>query len=141
MAIAALLHDGPEDQGRRKTLKKIQKKFGKRVAPIVEGCSDSLNKDPGEKEDSLLLKERYIAHLKEADDDTLTVSLAGKLHNARAIVSDLMICGPGTWKRFTNTTPEQILWYSNNILDIAVKRGINQFLIVNLTVAVTEMDN
>ena len=56
-------------------------------------------------------------------------------------MSDLTISGPDTWKRFTNTTHEQILWYYNNILDISVKRGINQFLIVNLTVAVTEMDN
>lgn len=140
-AIAALLHDGPEDQGGRKTLKKIHKKFGRRVAHIVEGCSDSLTKDPEAKEDWRPRKERYIAHLKEADEDTLTVSLADKLHNARAIVSDLMITGPDTWKRFTNTTPKQILWYYNSILDIAVKRDINQFLIVNLTVAVTEMEN
>jgi hypothetical protein len=52
-----------------------------------------------------------------------------------------MITGPDTWKRFKNTTPKQILWYYNSILDIAVKRDINQFLIVNLTVAVTEMEN
>jgi (p)ppGpp synthase/HD superfamily hydrolase len=39
--ITGLLHDAVEDQGGRPTLKKIKKKFGARVATIVEACSDS----------------------------------------------------------------------------------------------------
>jgi hypothetical protein len=31
----------------------------------------------------------YIAHLKEASDNTLLVSVCDKLHNARAIVQDV----------------------------------------------------
>jgi (p)ppGpp synthase/HD superfamily hydrolase len=131
MAIAALLHDGPEDQGGRKTLKKIRKRFGKRVAHIVEGCSDSLTKDPDAKEDWRPRKERYIAHLKEADEDTLTVSLADKLHNARAIASDLMMSGSSTWDRF-NASSTDILWYYNEILGIAEKREAPMFLRTNL---------
>src|SRR4051794_34347958 len=38
-AIAGLLHDGPEDQGGRATLKEIRHRFGGRVADIVEACS------------------------------------------------------------------------------------------------------
>jgi (p)ppGpp synthase/HD superfamily hydrolase len=34
-------------------------------------------------------KEAYIAHLDTADDDVLRVSLADKVHNARAILRDL----------------------------------------------------
>lgn len=41
MAIAALLHDAVEDQGGMKRLREIRRKFGKRVAHIVEGCTDS----------------------------------------------------------------------------------------------------
>ena len=40
-AVAALLHDGPEDQGGRATLKEIRRRFGERVASIVEGCTDT----------------------------------------------------------------------------------------------------
>ena len=41
MAVAALLHDAVEDQGGMKRLREIRRKFGKRVARIVDGCTDS----------------------------------------------------------------------------------------------------
>lgn len=138
MAIAALLHDGPEDQGGHVVLDEIRQRFGVRVARIVEGCSDSLAEDPDNKEEWKIRKERYLAHLSEADADTFTVSLADKLHNARAIVSDLMITGPSTWERF-NASPEDILWYYNGIVSGANKRNSNPFLAANLAEAVAEM--
>lgn len=138
MAIAGLLHDGPEDQGGQATLDEIRERFGERVADIVEGCSDSLSEDPNNKAPWKERKERYLAHLKDADDDTLTVSLADKLHNARAIASDVRITGPETWRRF-NASPEDILWYYNGILSTAKERKANQFLVVNLQVAIDEM--
>ncbi len=39
--IAALLHDAVEDQGGLPRLDEIRKKFGGRVARIVDGCTDS----------------------------------------------------------------------------------------------------
>jgi (p)ppGpp synthase/HD superfamily hydrolase len=39
-AIAALLHDAPEDQGGERELEQIRSRFGDRVAAIVAGCSD-----------------------------------------------------------------------------------------------------
>jgi (p)ppGpp synthase/HD superfamily hydrolase len=84
LAIAALLHDSVEDQGGRRRLDDVHNRFGERVARIVEGCSDSLaDTGKGEpKADSKKRKEAYLAHLREADEDTLTVSLADKVHNA-----------------------------------------------------------
>lgn len=140
MAIAALLHDGPEDQGGENTLKAIRELFGERVAHIVEGCTDSLAENPEDKDDWFKRKKAYIAHLKEADDVTLTVSLADKLHNARAIVSDLMITGPSTWERFNQqTSPEAILWYYNQILETGRAKGGNTLLLTNLAEAIAEM--
>src|SRR3954468_23663070 len=43
MAIAALLHDAVEDQGGIETLGKIRRRFGERVAHIVEGCTDDFS--------------------------------------------------------------------------------------------------
>ena len=138
MAIAGLLHDGPEDQGGQETLNDIKSRFGPRVAHIVEGCTDSLAPNPEHKEPWRIRKERYLAHLAQADQDTLTVSLADKLHNARATVSDLMITGPETWDRF-NASPEDILWYYESILEIAKERSENEFLVTNLEAAVQDM--
>ncbi len=41
LAIAALLHDVVEDCGGMPRLREIRKRFGARVAKIVEGCTDS----------------------------------------------------------------------------------------------------
>src|ERR1700752_4139846 len=40
-AIAALLHDAPEDRGGRARLDEIRARFGDAVAKIVEDCTDS----------------------------------------------------------------------------------------------------
>lgn len=40
-AVAALLHDAVEDQGGRRTLERIRRRFGPAVARIVEACSDA----------------------------------------------------------------------------------------------------
>src|SRR6202522_2467677 len=45
LAIAALLHDVVEDCGGLPMLKEIRRRFGKRVAHVVDGCTDS-NIDP-----------------------------------------------------------------------------------------------
>jgi len=43
-AIAALLHDAPEDQGGQVVLDEIRLRFGDRVAQIVDGCTDTYEK-------------------------------------------------------------------------------------------------
>jgi len=138
MAIAALLHDGPEDQGGRTTLDEIRARFGERVADIVEGCSDSLSEEPEDKDPWRQRKETYLRHLQAADDQTLIVSLADKLHNARAIATDLAITGAGTWDRF-NASPTAILWYYESILAIGTERTAPSFLTVNLADAIADM--
>src|ERR1700752_5439573 len=40
-AIAALLHDAVEDCGGAKRLRDIEREFGKSVAKIVDGCTDT----------------------------------------------------------------------------------------------------
>ncbi len=88
-AIAALLHDAVEDQGAHQE-PVIRERFGDRVADIVLGCTDAdtLPKPPWRER-----KERYIEHLEHASSDVLLVSCADKVHNARAIVTDLKTHG------------------------------------------------
>ncbi len=112
-AIAALLHDAVEDQGGQKTLKEIQRRFGEKVANIVESCTDAFAfpRPPWRER-----KEAYIAHLQEACPEARRVSLADKLHNARSILRDLRLDGEKTWHKF-NGGKEGTLWYYRTLLD------------------------
>ena len=107
-AIAALLHDAVEDQGGAPTLALIRERFGPRVAAIVAACSDT---DVVPKPPWRARKEAYVAHLGDPDlpDGALRVSLADKVHNARAILFDLR-AGHDVFARFSAPRDEQ-LWY------------------------------
>ena len=98
----------------------IRSRFGDRVARVVAGCSDSLaDTAKGErKADWKTRKEDYIAHLETADDDALCVSLADKVHNARAILRDLRKpdVGASIWSRFSQPR-HQTLWYYCSLCD------------------------
>lgn len=120
-AMAALLHDAIEDGGAQYA-KLIRDKFGDRVADIVEGCTDGIPDDSGKKAPWKSRKEQYLAHLKNASDDVLLVSGSDKLHNARAIVEDLMRIGTAVYDRFT-ATKEQTLWYYESLANIFSERG------------------
>jgi (p)ppGpp synthase/HD superfamily hydrolase len=117
-AIAALLHDAPEDQGGHPQLEQIRARFGGRVAAIVEGCSDSLEVEPWAKEEWRARKERYHDNARQTTDSSvLLVSAADKLHNARATLADLQRVGPGVWDRFTGAR-EGTIWNYETLLKL-----------------------
>ena len=121
-AIAALLHDGPEDCGGQVVLDRIRDRFGDRVAAIVEDCTDTLEipKPPWEPR-----KRQYLAHLREVPDETLLVSISDKVHNARSILEGYRQEGEAFWSRFT-ATREQTLWYYDTLLEIFQQRRTPQ---------------
>ncbi len=137
-AIAGLLHDVVEDQGGLPRADEVRARFGDRVADIVLGCSDSTAEDRGGKLPYAERKATHIAHLREASDDVLLVTAADKLHNARAIQTDLLIDGPGMLERF-NGEPEQILANHGSILEVLEARGVAPILVVPLRHAVRGM--
>ena len=106
-AIAALLHDAVEDQGGRPTLQKIRRRFGEKVAHLVEACTDAdtVPKPPWQPR-----KEAYLRHLASASPEVLPIILADKIHNARAILRDHRELGDELWQRF-NGGKEGTLWY------------------------------
>lgn len=112
MAIAALLHDVVEDCGGDPMLKEVRRRFGGRVAKIVDGCSDSYGtpKPPWRER-----KQTYLQHLKSADEATRLVSAADKLNNIRSILSDYRQIGDAIWDRF-NGGREGTLWYYRALL-------------------------
>lgn len=112
-AIAALLHDGPEDQGGERTLGEIRAKFGSRVARIVAGCTDGMPDDVGDKEPWLERKRRYLEHLRHADGDVLLVACADKLYNARSVVGDQLYAGDQVFSRFTAKKRGTLAYYGS----------------------------
>jgi len=135
MAIAALLHDVVEDCGGAPMLKEVKRRFGSRVAKIVDGCTDS-DRDP--KPPWRERKETYIRHLKGADADTKLVSAADKLHNVRSILSDYREVGESIWARF-NGGREGTLWYYRALLK-EFQRGKPNRLIREFELAVRELE-
>jgi (p)ppGpp synthase/HD superfamily hydrolase len=135
LAMAALLHDVVEDCGGAPMLKEIRRRFGKRVAHVVDGCTDT-DLDP--KPPWRQRKEDYIAHLRTADADTRLVSAADKLHNVRSIVAAYREIGDRVWERFHGKR-DGTLWYYRTLLD-EFQRKKSSPLIRELERAVIELE-
>jgi (p)ppGpp synthase/HD superfamily hydrolase len=135
LAIAALLHDVVEDCGGAPMLKEVRRKFGSRVAKIVDGCTDS---DTEPKPPWRARKEAYIRHLKNADAETRLVSAADKLNNVRSILSDHREVGELIWDRF-NGGREGTLWYYRALVEEFL-RGKRGRLVQELELAVQELE-
>jgi len=116
-AIAALLHDGPEDQGGEKTLAEIRTKFGDPVAAIVSDCTDAWTEP---KPAWRPRKEAYIASLAKKPGQSLLVSLADKTHNAEEILFDYRELGDQLWPRF-NGGADGTRWYYDALAKVFAK--------------------
>ena len=135
MAIAALLHDVVEDAGGEKRLREIRNKFGKRVARIVDGCTDTYE-DP--KPPWLQRKKDYIARVAGEAEDTRKVSAADKLSNVRDILEDVRAGGVKAFERFTGKK-EGTLWYYRTLVQVFREAGTNP-LVEELDRVVTELE-
>ena len=135
LAIAALLHDVVEDCGGAPMLKEVRRRFGKRVAEVVDGCTDAYEvpKPPWRER-----KESYIRRLKKETADTRLVSAADKLNNVRSILSDYRVVGESVWSRF-NGGREGTLWYYRTLRD-EFRRDKPNRITRDLELAVNELE-
>jgi hypothetical protein len=84
---------------------------------MVAGCTDSDAVDPAQKTPWCERKESYIHHVEhEADPEVRLVSLADKVHNARAILLDFFEIGDEVFDRFTGKK-QGTLWYYRALID------------------------
>jgi (p)ppGpp synthase/HD superfamily hydrolase len=135
LAIAALLHDVVEDCGGMRLLREVRRRFGPRVAKIVDSCTDSCT-DP--KPPWRERKETYLRHLKKADAETRLVSAADKLNNVRSILADYREVGESIWARF-NGGRDGTLWYYRSLLEEFLRHKPNR-LMGELELAVQELE-
>ena len=129
---AALLHDVVEDCGGSPRLEDVRRRFGERVASVVDHCTDA-KPDPGQAKPPWADRKRaYVQHLHDTDDIwAVMVSAADKIHNARSIVADLRtVEASGApqdafWLRFVKSGRQedvagrvpQILWYYESLCE------------------------
>jgi len=135
LAIAALLHDVVEDCGGLPMLNQVRRSFGKRVADVVDGCTDAYTvpKPPWRQR-----KESYIRRLKKESADTRLVSAADKLNNIRSILSDYRALGESVWSRF-NGGRDGTIWYYRTLRDEFLRKDKNR-VTVDLDLAVKELE-
>lgn len=140
-AIAGLLHDVVEDHGQHH-LTQIRDRFGHHVAQIVLDCTDGTQEEKNaalsaeeKRANWELRKQRYLAHLNEVSETSLLVSACDKLHNARAILTDLRspLTGEHVFDRFT-AGKAGTLWYYTRLSEVFAARGSPVALELGLTI-------
>jgi GTP pyrophosphokinase len=135
-AIAGLLHDVIEDADPPSAVPRIRKeileKFGKRALDLVEGCTDGEQDTSGEKAPWKERKDKYLDHLQHESTELLLVSCCDKLHNARAILTDLQTHGEKLFDRFTGKK-EGTLWYYRKLSQIYQSKLPNVVAVRELT--------
>jgi hypothetical protein len=104
------------DQGGLPRLRNIEANFGKKVAKIIEGCTDGLKRTAAES---------YTNRLGKEPKGTLLVSAADKLYNARAILEAYGEIGARVWSRFKRGRKEQ-LWYFGELSKVFERRDSNR---------------
>ena len=91
------------------------------MAEIVAGCSDTFEepKPPWHER-----KQAYLDHLVEPEvsKSVLRVSLADKLHNARALLLDYRALGERVFDRFKTRSAADQLWYYRSLANVYRER-------------------
>lgn len=120
-AIAGLLHDVLEDADPPSSMPwlrdQIALNFGQKVLAIVDACTDGTPDEAGNKPAWEPRKKAYLAQLQNKPLEVLLVSCCDKLHNARAILTDLNTIGVKVFDRFSSSK-EQTLWYYQSLSDL-----------------------
>lgn len=139
-AIAALLHDAVEDCGHKITLAEIEKKFGKRVARMVDDASDMVMVEKDQKKGPWLeRKQAHIDKVSKLRKSSALVISADKLHNARALVRDFKVEGPALWKRFSGNE-KGTKWYYREMLSALRNAWPENPILPELSQAVSDLD-
>lgn len=114
--IAALFHDILEDVPEVYSPERMTREFGERVVELVRGVTkDSTLSSWQDRADA------YLAHLRKADDGSVLISAADKLHNLLSIHADLDELGDDLWARF-NSGKERQMWWYRSVADLVLER-------------------
>jgi hypothetical protein len=115
-AIAALLHDGPEDQGGEPTLRRIREEFGDDVAALVAECSEPLHETKAPWRERKLA---YLGHLASISPRAALIAGCDKLHNTRSLLLALATEGDVAFERFNGRARGTRWWHGQLAVKLA----------------------
>lgn len=122
LVVAGLLHDVVEDAGVK--LEEIKKLFGKEVADLVNGASESEEyRDVSPEERRRSWKDRKsstISKIGGSDTNLKLLSCADKLSNIRDMINDYDVMGESLWDKL-NADFKQQAWYYRSMLEAYTK--------------------
>ena len=104
---AAYLHDVIEDAG--VTYEQIQRKFGTRVADLVQAESEDKSKSWKER------KQATVDHMQHASREAKMIAFGDKLSNLRSTSADYLMMGDELWKKFNEKHKEMHAWYYGSL--------------------------
>ena len=136
LAIAALLHDVVEDCGGAPMLKEVRRRFGQRVAKIVDGCTDA---DTYPKPPWRERKEKYIRHLPQRRCRYAAGFRRRQTQQYPLDPQRLSCVGESVWSRF-NGGREGTLWYYRTLRDVFLLRKPNR-ITRDFDLAVKELES
>ena len=113
---AGILHDIVEDTDG--TLEEIEKRFGKRVADLVDSESEEDPQDEDRAQDWKGRKEKALLVLKNSgDSDVRMLWLADNLANIRSLAAIYSEKGEELWQSLRESDPDTQLWYYRTIAE------------------------
>lgn len=123
VVAAAFLHDILEDANRRGERMKpetLAARMNDEVATLVQHVTEDSYDASGQKRPWRTRKEAYIAHLKEAPDEAVAISLADKLHNLwtmnQSLDAGLPLFKGGDDFIALSAGPEEQQWFFQSML-------------------------
>lgn len=132
--IAALFHDILEDVPEEYSAEAMEADFGPRVVELVGGVTkDSSLPDWQSRANA------YLEHLRAAEDGSVLISAADKLHNLLSILADHEDIGEDLWTRF-NSGKERQQWWYRAVSDVASERLPGNPLVGELEHRVAELE-
>lgn len=136
-ALAALLHDVIEDQG--VSVAEITSKFGQKVADLVDAVTESYTEP---KPDWEQRKRLYLDKLRNSSPEVVLISLADKLHNARALEEGLHAHGEIVWEKFFKSRKQETFWFYKELMEVYRTKGFNNsWLLLELERSVERIFN
>jgi (p)ppGpp synthase/HD superfamily hydrolase len=145
--VAGILHDVVEDcvrdgYSRQMLEQRIGEKFGADVLEAVLGVTYRQVDDDGIELSREERKDDYLARLSNANESSLWVCAADKVHNANTILSDLRrTADPNSvWSRFSVGQAGTVKWY-RDVFDRLTEVGFSAPIVDELGDAVTALES
>lgn len=114
---AGILHDIVDDTDG--TLGEIEKRFGKRVAGLVDSQSEGKRSGKDGSKAWKRREEESLKALKNSKDlAAKMLRLADKLSNIRSLAGQYSEKGEAVWEEFDETGPDLQRWYYSNLAEI-----------------------